>query len=267
MDATRENAVIGTVDAISALELVYPEAVYLHEGETWFVKRLDLEQKMALVEPRVVDYYTQPVLDTSIRVRGELQAKSWRGERAVLGELTYSWQTVAMKKVKFHSLDAIGYHPLDLPRLTLETTGFWLAPGEAAWNAVARRGLNPVEGLMGVRNLFITLLAMLSMCDPADLGGKIDSSNLGHPALFMFDRYPGGLGFCEQGWTRLDELAQAALEHLEACECEGGCPACVGLPTLWPAQQQDPDLQKGREIPGKEAARTLLRHWRGEEDR
>jgi DEAD/DEAH box helicase domain-containing protein len=267
MDTTRENAVIGTVDAISALELVYPEAVYLHEGETWFVKGLDLEQKTALVEPRVVDYYTQPVLDTSIRVRGELQAKTWRGERVVLGELTYSWQTVAMKKLQFHSLDTIGYHPLDLPRLTLETTGFWLAPGEAAWSAVARRGLNPVEGLMGVRNLFITLLAMLSMCDPADLGGKIDSSNLGRPALFMFDRYPGGLGFCEQGWTRLDELARAALEHLEACECEGGCPACVGLPTLWPAQQQDPDLQAGREIPGKEAARTLLRHWRGEEDR
>ncbi len=267
MDATRDNAVIGTVDAISALELVYPEAVYLHEGETWFVKRLDLEQKMALVEPRVVDYYTQPVLDTSIRVRGELQVKPWRGERVALGELTYSWQTVAMKKVQFHTLDAIGYHPLDLPRLTLETTGFWLAPGEAAWSAVARRGLNPVEGLMGVRNLFITLLAMLGMCDPADLGGKIDSSNLGRPALFMFDRYPGGLGFCEQGWTRLDELAQAALEHLEACGCEGGCPACVGLPTLWPAQQQDPDLQGGREIPGKEAARALLRHWRGEEDR
>jgi DEAD/DEAH box helicase domain-containing protein len=261
MDTSHDNAVIGTVDAISAFELVYPEAVYLHEGETWFVKQLDLEQKTALVEPRVVDYYTQPVLDTSIRVRGELQARSWRGERAVLGELTYSWQTVAMKKVKFHSLDAIGYHPLDLPRLTLDTIGFWLAPGQAAWSAVARRGLNPVEGLMGVRNLFITLLAMLSMCDPADLGGKIDSSNLGRPALFLFDRYPGGLGFCEQGWARLDELARAALDHLEGCECEGGCPACVGLPTLWPAQQQDPDLQHGREIPGKEAARTLLRHW------
>ncbi len=266
MDASHENAVIGTVDAISALELVYPEAVYLHEGETWLVKQLDLEQKTALVEPRVVDYYTQPVLDTSIRVRGELRAKSWRGERAVLGEVTYSWQTVAMKKIKFHSLDAIGYHPLDLPRLTLDTTGFWLAPGEAAWSAVARRGLSPVEGLMGVRNLFITLLAMLSMCDPADLGGKIDSANLGKPALFLFDRYPGGLGFCEQGWARLTELARAALEHLEACECEGGCPACVGLPTLWPAQQQDPDLLHAREIPGKEAARVLLRHWLESED-
>jgi DEAD/DEAH box helicase domain-containing protein len=254
------------VDAISGLELVYPEAIYLHEGETWFVRSLDLEQKFAFVEPRQVDYYTQPVLDTNIRVRNELQRRTWRGETVVLGEVTYSWQTVAMKKIKFHSLDSIGYHPLDLPRLTLETVGFWLAPGEAAWSEVARKGLNPVEGLMGVRNLFLTLLSMLSMCDPVDLGGKIDSSNLGRPTLFVFDRYPGGLGFAEQGVARLDELATSALSHLEACGCESGCPSCVGLPTLWPAQQQDPDLQPGRDIPGKESARALLRHWLGHED-
>ncbi len=262
-DQTRDNAVIGMVDAISGLELVYPEAIYLHEGATWFVRSLDLEQKVAHVEPREVDYYTQPVLDTNIRVRGELQHRAWRGETVTLGEVTYSWQTVAMKKIKFHSIDSIGYHPLDLPRLTLETVGFWLAPGAAAWSAAARRGLNPVEGLMGVRNLFLTLLSMLSMCDPADLGGKIDSSNLGRPTLFMFDRYPGGLGFAEQGYARLDELVAAAHSHLKACACDSGCPSCVGLPTLWPAQQQDPDLQTGREIPGKDAARVLLEHWLG----
>jgi DEAD/DEAH box helicase domain-containing protein len=126
---------------------------------------------------------------------------------------------------------------------------------------VARRGLNPIEGLSGVRNLFVTLLSMLSMCDPADLGGMIDSSNLGRPAVFLFDRYPGGLGFSEQGWTRLDELARRSLEHLDACECESGCPSCVGLPILRPAQQQDPDLGSARAIPGKEAARALLAHW------
>ncbi len=102
---------------------------------------------------------------------------------------------------------------------------------------------------------------MLAMCDPADLQGKIDSSNTGRPTLYVFDRYPGGLGFAEQGFSRLDELIQASLAHLESCECEDGCPSCVGLPTLWPAQQQDPDLGHAREIPGKEAARLLLRHW------
>ncbi|MEK7330923.1 MAG: DUF1998 domain-containing protein, partial [Candidatus Eisenbacteria bacterium] len=178
-----------------------------------------------------------------------------------LGDVTYSWQTIAMKKVKFGSRDSIGYHPLALPRLTLDTVGFWFAPDEAAWAAVARAGHNPFEGLSGVRNLFLTLLSMLSMCDPADLGGMIDSSNLGRPALFVFDRYPGGLGFAEQGWARLDELARAACEHLESCPCEAGCPSCVGLPVLRPAQQQDPDLGHGRAVPGKEAARVLLRYW------
>ncbi|OGF04970.1 MAG: hypothetical protein A2W00_08270 [Candidatus Eisenbacteria bacterium RBG_16_71_46] len=263
MDAGTGHAVIGTVDAISALELVYPEAIYLHEGETWFVRALDLEQKTAMVERREVDYYTQPVLDSNIRVRSELDRRAWRGESVRLGEVTYSWQTIAMKKVRFHSLDAIGYHPLELPRLTLDTTGFWLAPDEPTWRAIAGQGLNPVEGLMGVRNLFLTLLAMLSMCDPSDLGGMIDSSNLGRPGLFVFDRYPGGLGFAEQGYARLDDLARAALEHLEACECESGCPSCVGLPVLRPAQQQDPDLGRARAIPGKAAARALLVDWLG----
>ena len=68
-------------------------------------------------------------------------------------------------------------------------------------------------------------------------------------------------GFAEQGFARLDELARAALDHLEACECEAGCPSCVGLPILRPAQQQDPDLGHPRGIPGKDAARALLAHW------
>jgi DEAD/DEAH box helicase domain-containing protein len=263
MDRSASNAVIGTVDAISALELVYPEAIYLHEGETWYVHALDLEQKQAFVEPRNVDYYTQPVLDMNIRVRAELQRQDWRGESVRFGEVTYSWQTIAMKKVRFQSLDAIGYHPLELPRLTLDTAGFWFAPSEEAWRAVARLGLNPMEGLSGTRNLFLTLLSMLSMCDPADLGGVIDSSNLGRPGLFVFDRYPGGLGFAEQGYARLDELAARALEHLDACECATGCPSCVGLPMLRPAQQQDPDLGRARAVPGKAAARALLAHWLG----
>ncbi len=261
-DATKGHAVIGTVDAISGLELVYPEAIYLHDGESYFVKALDLEQKIATVEPREVDYYTQPVLDTNIRVRGELRARDWADERVAFGEVTYSWQVIAMKKIRYRSLDAIGYHPLALPRLTLDTAGMWLAPREETWRDLAREGHNPWEALSGVRNLFVQLLPMMAMCDPMDLGGLIDSSNLGRPAIFLFDRYPGGLGFAEQGWARLDELAAASLAHLEGCPCGDGCPACVGLPIYRPAQQQDLDAMKSaREIPGKEAARALLRRW------
>jgi len=262
VDATHANAVIGTVDAISGLELVYPDAIYLHEGETWWVRSLDLEQKVATVEPRTVDYYTQPVLDTNIRIRHELRSREFRGETMMFGEVTYSWQTVAMKKIRYRSLDAIGYHPLELPRLTLETAGLWLAPNEETTRALAQAGLNPWEALSGVRNLFVQLLPLMAMCDPIDLGGMLDSSNTGRPTLFLFDRYPGGLGFAEQGYARLDELAEAALAHLDGCPCGTGCPACVGLPVLRPAQQQDWDgIKNTKEIPTKDAARFLLQRW------
>ena len=169
----------------------------------------------------------------------------------------------AGKRAVSHPLAGAAPPPARRRRLPLDPTGFGRAPDEPTWRAIAGQGLNPVEGLMGVRNLFLTLLAMLSMCDPSDLGGMIDSSNLGRPGLFVFDRYPGGLGFAEQGYARLDDLARAALEHLEACECESGCPSCVGLPVLRPAQQQDPDLGRARAIPGKAAARALLVDWLG----
>jgi DEAD/DEAH box helicase domain-containing protein len=202
------------------------------------------------------------VLDSNVRVRGELQNRTWRGEHVSFGELTYSWQTIAFKKIRYRSLDAIGYHPLALPRLTLDTAGLWFAPGDATWAQLAKHGHNPWEALSGVRNLYVQLLPMLAMCDRMDLQGTLDSSNLGKPSLFLFDRYPGGLGFAEQGYARLDELTEAALAHLNGCPCGDGCPACVGLPVLNPAQQQDWDTIKApREIPGKDATRALLECW------
>ena len=100
----------------------------------------------------------------------------------------------------------------------------------------------------------------------SDLGGMIDSSNLGRPTIFVFDRYHGGLGFAEQGYARLDELAAAALAHLQGCPCGDGCPACVGTPIYRPAQQQDLDAMKNaREIPGKDAVAALLHAWVGRE--
>jgi DEAD/DEAH box helicase domain-containing protein len=263
--------VVGTVDAVSGLELVYPEAVYLHDGESYVVRRLDLEQKVAIVEPMAVDYYTQPVLDNALQVLGEEKRRAWgqpaaeaRGQSAspqgdiaggeapllAFGALNVSWQTVGMKKVQFRTRDAIGYHPLDLPRITLPTRGFWLWVGERILGAI-RWDDSPYPALAGLRNLLITVLPLHAMCDPADLGGIIDSRNLGRPCIFIFDRYPGGLGFAEQGYLRAETILESAAELVRGCPCADGCPSCVALPILHPAQQQDPDLGHGRPIPSK----------------
>ena len=263
LNAKEENAVIATVDAISALELVYPEAIYLHEGDTYFVRELDLEQKIATVEPREVDYYTQPVLDTRLKLVETRETKRCGEAEIGLGQADVNWATVAMKKIRFRSLDAIGYHPLELPRLNLDTVAFWIRPDEAARAAVRVKGLNPAEGLSGLRNLMITLLPLHAMCDRSDLGGILNSSNLGEQALFLYDRYPGGLGYVERGYAIVGDLLSAALHMVEDCPCEMGCPSCVGLPVLRPAQQQDYDLNGGWPIPSKAATELLLRRLLG----
>jgi DEAD/DEAH box helicase domain-containing protein len=168
-----------------------------------------------------------------------------------------------MKKIQFRTREAIGYHPLDLPRLTLLTRAMWLWVGEDAM-AVASRDGSPYRALGGLRNLLVTVLPMHAMCDPMDLGGVIDARNLGRPAIFLFDRYPGGLGFAEHGYTRCEEILAAAEELARDCPCADGCPSCVSLPILRPAQQQDPDLGHGHPIPSKSATLKLLEAFRRE---
>jgi DEAD/DEAH box helicase domain-containing protein len=259
VDATRGNEVIGTVDAISAPELVFPEAIYLHEGRSYFVQKLDLEQKVALCEPREVDYYTQPVLDQNIVTGEPARTRTAFGSDGLqFGEAKVSWATIGMKKVRFHSLDSIGYKALDLPRLTLDTAALGWVPPAAARSAVKEAGLAPGEALSGVRNLVVTLMPLFAMCDPSDIGAVLDSKNLGKQAMFVFDRYPGGLGFAEQAYHRFEELLSACRALLVDCPCEDGCPSCVALPILRPAQQQDPDLHNGWPMPSKRAARALL---------
>jgi len=140
---------------------------------------------------------------------------------------------------------------------------FWLRPEEAVRAAVRVKGLNPMEGLSGLRNLLITLLPLHVMCDRPDLGGILNSSNLGEQAIFLYDRYRGGLGYSERGYTLAEDLLRAALRMVEECPCEMGCPSCVGLPVLRPAQQQDYDLHGGWPIPNKAATEALLRRILG----
>jgi DEAD/DEAH box helicase domain-containing protein len=273
---------VGTVDAVSGLELVYPEAVYLHDGESYVVRRLDLEQKVALVEPMAVDYYTQPVLENSLVVLREDRRRpvgahrdgadpldtpgspavdiAGRAEPLVaFGELEVSWRTVGMKKIEFRTRDAIGYHPLELPRITFPTRGLWIWVGEELMARAAGYDGSPYGALAGVRNLLVTVMPLHAMCDPADLGGIIDTRNLGRPCIFIYDRYPGGLGFAELGYLRAEALFSAAHDLADGCPCAEGCPSCVALPILHPAQQQDPDLGHGRPIPEKRRAIDLLR--------
>jgi DEAD/DEAH box helicase domain-containing protein len=254
-----EHSVIANVDAISAPELVYPEAVYLHNGETYLVRELDLMGKVAYVERRETDYYTQAVLESNVRITGERE-KSVTIPRALVGygDVDVAWQTVAFKKIKFASRENIGLGPVDIPAQNLQTTAAWLAPDDELRAEMKAAGMRASEGVVGLRNLAVVALPLVAMCDSRDLGGVVDSKNLGRTTMILYDRYPGGLGYSERGFANLRQLLAICLEMVQDCPCDEGCPSCVGLPNLRPAIHSDPDLTRGHPMPDKRATIRLL---------
>ena len=94
---------------------------------------------------------------------------------------------------------------------------------------------------------------MVAMCDSRDLGGVVDSKNLGRSTMILYDRYPGGLGYCQKGFERMEDVLAICHEMVAGCPCDDGCPSCVGLPNLRPAIHSDPDLSRGYPMPNKAA--------------
>jgi ATP-dependent helicase YprA (DUF1998 family) len=119
-------------------------------------------------------------------------------------------------------------------------------------------GLRASEGVVGLRNLALVALPMVAMCDSRDLGGVVDSRNLGRTTMILYDRYPGGLGYCERGFAHMPRVLTICFEMVRDCPCEDGCPSCVGLPNLRPAIHSDPDLTRGHPMPNKLATIRLL---------
>jgi DEAD/DEAH box helicase domain-containing protein len=254
-----EHEVIANVDAISAPELIYPQAVYLHNGETYFIRQLDLDHKVAYAERHEMNYYTQAILDSHVQlIQQRTHSDAVPAAQLAYGEVDVSWQTVAFKKIKFSTRENIGYGRVDIPAQNLPTTAFWLVPDDSICATMKSEKLRPGEGLCGIRNLAIEALPMIAMCDSRDISGVVDSKNLGKSTLIVYDRYPGGLGYSETGFHRILELLHLCLQLVSECECDDGCPSCVGLPNLRPAIHSDPDLLRGYPMPDKQAARRLL---------
>jgi DEAD/DEAH box helicase domain-containing protein len=254
----RDHQVIANVDAISAPELVYPQAVYLHNGQSYFVRELDLEGKVAYVERHEMDYYTQAILESNVRIIAPRRDAALPDAALGLGDVDVSWKTVAFKKIKFGTRENIGFGPVDIPAQNLPTTACWLTPSDTIRARLKQEGWRSGEALCGLRNLAVVALPMVAMCDSRDISGVVDSKNLGRGTMILYDRYPGGLGYCEKGFHHMRSLLGICYELVAECACLDGCPGCVGLPNLRPAIHSDPDLTRGYPIPNKQATLRLL---------
>ncbi len=257
-DSSEGNRVIGTMDEVSALAQLHTHAVYLHGAETYFVEVLDLDKKIAFVTKRDLDYYTQSIQVSKIMIDETEEENSWRGSTVGFGDVTVTTTIPMFKKIKFHSRDSLGFEKLEMPPQSLETVAMWLVPPDTAVEAVKQAGRVFAEGLIGIANALVECAPLYVMCDTQDIGVVVDASNLHKDALFLYDRYPGGMGYAQRCADSIEELMQAVYEVISKCPCEGGCPSCVG--SAMPAFAMT-DLDSGTRgrIPDKEGALIILR--------
>ncbi len=254
---TANQRVIGTVDGISAFSLVHQGAIYLHHGETYFVEQLDLEEKNAYVHAIQADYYTNVVDETKLRLDQTEETAPFHAGQIGLGDVTVTIFTLMFRKVKFYGADVLGYGTLDLPPRPLETTAMWLSPPTAALHRVREFDRLPAEGMLGIANVLVDIVPLYVLCDYADIGGVVDSANLGVPSVFIYDRYPGGLGFAQKAYELIESVLEACVWLIHHCECERGCPSCVGsMARSFVHYSAEGDATA--RIPDKEAALVIL---------
>jgi DEAD/DEAH box helicase domain-containing protein len=225
VDITGEPAVIAEVAFTAALTTLHEKAIYLHEARQYHVERFDYEQRKAYVRRVDCDYYTDAIDYTQVQTLQEFESEAFGGARKCHGDVRVNRQIVGFKKIKFYTMENVGAGNLSMPEQEMHTTALWLHFPDEFMARFA--DLTPTEkqsGLAGLGNALRTVAALLLMCDPRDLGVAFSEA----PNLYLYDCYPGGVGQSAPLYRMADRLMRLTTELLAACECEAGCPSCVG---------------------------------------
>ena len=243
------GAVLGIVERERAYSTVHDGAVYLHLGERWLVRELDVDARHAVVEPFGGDYYTQVKRETSTNVERALRTERRLGLELSFGEVSVTEQVVAYQRKGIRDQATIATVQLDLPATTFETEAVWYVP-QASQLAGLEQMPTLLSALHAAEHSMIALLPLWAMCDRWDIGGL--STNLhadtGAPTVFVYDGHPGGVGIAERGFEQFEGWVADTVLLLEGCPCERGCPSCV----------QSPKCGNLNEFLDKAAALTLL---------
>jgi DEAD/DEAH box helicase domain-containing protein len=264
-----EPEVIGEVDFSSALTTVHPKAIYIHQGQQYHVERLDFDERKAYVKPVNVDYYTDAIRYTQVRVLEIAEEERIAGPAArAHGDVLVRSQVVGFKKIKFFTNENVGAGKLELPENEMHTTAFWITLERALLGSLPFALSDRQSGIFGLLYALESMATLLLMCDRRDLGRAVgerpprfqgsggphrgpeagpsagietpwqeftpemgDSAEMKEffePNLYLYDAYPGGIGFSEPLYRVHDLLLRRTRELVAACPCEKGCPSCVG---------------------------------------
>jgi DEAD/DEAH box helicase domain-containing protein len=243
------GSVLGLVEKERVWSTVHEGAVYLHLGESWLVRALDVGARAVLVEPFSGDWYTQSKKETTTAIEEPLRVERRLGLELTFGRVSVTEQVVAYQR-KARGGETIETIPLDTPPTTFETEAIWYLPEPAQLE-----GLERMPRLLGTlhaaEHAMIALLPLWAMCDRWDIGGLSTNVHFqtGRPTVFVYDGHPGGVGLVERGFEQFEGWVADTAAMLEGCPCADGCPSCV----------QSPKCGNLNEMLDKDGALTLLR--------
>jgi DEAD/DEAH box helicase domain-containing protein len=253
VDTTHGADVIGETSFTSGPSTLHEKAIYLVEAALYHVEKLDFEGRKAYVRQIQCDYYTDAITYTKVTVLDTFAGGSIEQDppHVCHGEVHVSSRVVGFKKIKFYTNENVGSGELDLPEQEMHTTAYWLTIPRAVMAALPYAADDRRDGVVGLSFAMRQVAQLLLMCDRHDIGISIGSGEQGEqtdltrmrppapsavdgvtlsdePRIFVYDNYPGGVGFSEPLFRMDDELRRRTHDLIAGCECQHGCPTCVG---------------------------------------
>ncbi len=235
---------IGETDFTSGPSTLHPKAIYIVEGRLFQVESLDFDGRKAYVRSVDCDYYTTAITYSKVTV---LERATPEAEVPAHGDVHVSSRVVGFKKIKFYTNENVGSGELDLPEHQMHTTAYWLTVPPAVMQALPYSKDDKRDGVVGLGFAMKSIAALLLMCDGRDLGlafGQGDDAqgetrptggrtalpeSLGdEPRIYLYDAFPGGIGFSAPLYGMHDDLLDRTRELIAGCDCDHGCPTCVG---------------------------------------
>ncbi|WP_096435228.1 DEAD/DEAH box helicase [Alteribacter populi] len=222
------HRVIGEMDTFSALTLLHDEAIYLHEGTQFQVEELDWDEKKAYVREVDVEYFTDANLAVNLKVLEVDETKSSNYGEVEFGDVMVTAMATIFKKIKLETFENIGSGPIHLPEQELHTQAVSLSFPEELVKEWGEKTLE--EALGGLAHVWQHVSCVSVMCDKNDLHAvpQVKAIHSEKPTVFLYDRYPGGIGLSDQVYKQIDTTLEEANQYVESCPCEEGCPSCIG---------------------------------------
>jgi DEAD/DEAH box helicase domain-containing protein len=211
---------------------VHEGAVYLHQGRSWRVERLDLADHVALVRPDEGVTTTQTVTDADVRI---LEIDDRRdGDRVTtfVGAVEVTSQVTGYREITIADREVVDRRRLDLPPSVLRTRAFWYTFAPEVLTAAGIDHHSAPGTLHAAEHAGIGILPLFTICDRSDVGGlsTVSHPDTGAATVIIHEAVDGGVGISELGFAAGDRHLAATLSVIERCGCRAGCPACVQSP-------------------------------------